>query len=149
MKLTSLPQMKSNPQLFSAEAGRRFSDAQKVQKAVTNLFDDYAVGLSELDGQDIDFNGTDGEVVVVDRYLSGRYEGGSGKVKAAEINFDKETGNVQKFQVIQEDGDSYRFEYERHDEYRSSNPTFEAIENGQKTKFELNPNTGLMVGFQN
>jgi len=146
MKLNQLPQLASKPNLRSAEGGLEFSEAKKVQAKVTDAFNASAAELAGLDNDVQDYNLTDGEVLSIDNYYS---FGGddSCAVQSAEIIFDKETGSVDKFKLIKPNGDSVSYEHVLDDEYRSSNPTFEVVENGQRTSYEMNPDSGSITAF--
>ena len=146
MKLQSLPNLK-RPDLYSAEKGQQHGQAMKTHQAVNRAYQDVAPELASLDGSEYDYNPNPGEVVVVDRYLSTGPDTAV-KVQAAELNFDAATGEVDRFKVIKEDNSSVSYEHEIYDEYRSPNPSFEQVKGDDSVKFEMNPNTGLVVGFK-
>ncbi len=147
MKLNSFPQMNPKPVLRSAEAAHEFTKAQGVEKSLNNAFSDYGQQLANLDNSDIDFNPEKGEVVVADRYLDNGPDTAT-QVSGAQLSFDPQTGDVDRFKVITDDQNSMTFEYKRYDESRSSNPTFTSVVNGQSVSYEINPNTGSITSFE-
>jgi hypothetical protein len=146
MQLNSFPQL-SRPELRSAESGQRHFKAEDTHNRVSSAFDSVGDGLAGLDGTEYDYNPNPGEVVVVNRYLDNGPDTAV-KVQSAELNFNPETGEVDRFKMIKDDNNSVTFEHKDYDEYRSSNPTFESVVNGQVTSFDLNPHTGLVVQFE-
>jgi hypothetical protein len=146
MQLQNLPTFK-RPELRTAEAGLKHSKAVAVHSAVINAYDSVRVGLAELDGTDYDFNPNQGHVVVVDRFLDNGPDTAV-KVQSAELKFDPDSGEVDRFKFIQDDENSVTYEHKQYDEWTSNNPTFEIVDGGKKVSFELNPNTGLIVGLE-
>lgn len=147
MQLQPLPTLKQKPTLRTAEAGVKHSKALDTHKAVSGTFDRVGGGLASLDGTDYDFNPDPGAVVVVDKFLSNGPDTGV-KVQSAELRFDTETGEVDRFKMVKDDQNSVTFEHKRYDAMRSSNPTFESVKDGEAVSFDLNPSTGLVVQFE-
>jgi len=146
MRLQNLPAL-NRPELYTAEAGLKHSKAVATHTAVTNAYDSVGVGLAKLDGTDYDFNPNQGQVLVVDRFLDNGPDTAV-KVQSAELKFDLNSGKVDRFKLIQDEGTSVTYEHKQYDESTPTNPTFERVDGGKKVSFEINPNTGLIVGFE-
>jgi hypothetical protein len=147
MRLQSLPTLK-RPQLHSAEEASRFLRSTDVLDTVTELYDRVAAGLGSLDNSEADYNPNPGQVVVVDQFLDGGPDTAV-KVQTAELRFDPATGEVQRFMLMKPEGASFGFEYPLLDDgTNSSNPTFIACDDKQRTRFELNPASQAIVSFE-
>lgn len=146
MQLQSLPTFK-RPELRNAEEGHRHAKAVDTHRAVSQAFDDVGPALADLDGTKYDYNPKQGEVVIVDRYLSNGPDTVV-NVQAAELRFNQDTGKVDRFKLIKDDQNSVTYEHKRYDERVSSNPTFGVVQDGRQVTFDLNPQNGLIVQFE-
>jgi len=147
MNLQSLPKLNSRPQLSSAKEGHKFAQASRTESLVSDAFANLGEQLASFDGSDIDFDREPGSVVVVDRSLDVGYDVGK-KFSSAELKYDVESGKPTTFTAIKDDQNFVSFEYKQYDESRSSNPTFTSVVNGEKTEFDMNPNTGSITAFR-
>ncbi len=139
MKLQQFPQLDRRPALNNADQGLAFSKARRTEDRVQAYFG-CAQELLALDNTKQDYNPHEGGVVVVDAYLNSR------EVESASLAYNRETGQVESFKLIEDDLNSVSFEYRQYDEHRSSNPTFTATVDGVVDSFEMNPSTGRIVG---
>lgn len=146
MKLQQLPRLNSKPQIFSADKAHLFGKAAETEERVNSAFDHYANQLLSLDNSDSDFNPNKGGVVVLNRFLDNGPDTAT-KVASASLAYNRETGEVESFKVIEDDLNSVSFHHEQYDEVRNSHPTFTSVVNGVVHSYEINPDTGTIAGF--